>query len=104
MENKDIQVIKVKGFVDNLLGMIKYKNPIPLFFISRFGIHTIGMRYPIDVLILDNKYRVKVIKKELKPNKFMFWNPKFKYIIELPSGYINQENIQHNTLINLKSK
>lgn len=69
--------------MQNLFGLTLKNEPISMQFITNFGIHTFLMNHPIDVLILDNNSKVLKIKKNLKPNKLFFWNPKFSKIIEL---------------------
>ena len=82
------------SLLDQSLGLLKYKKPRAILFKTRFGIHTIGMKYAIDVLILDKNNKVAAIKKNLKPNKIFLWNPKFQTVIELPSGTIEKTKTQ----------
>lgn len=77
-----------KTFSDNLFGLLKEKRDASVLFNTRFGIHTFFMKYPIDVIVLNNENKVIKIKKDLKPNNFFFWNPKYSRIIELPHTHI----------------
>ena len=52
------------------MGLIG-KDPTPLFFKTRFGIHTFGVITPIDVLILDKNYKVVKIKALLPLGLFI---------------------------------
>jgi len=61
---------------------------------THFGIHTFGMGYPIDVLVLDKKNNVAAMKKNVKPNRIFLWNPKFQTVIELPAGTIKKTKTQ----------
>lgn len=72
------------SFLDNLLGLLNPKNPRTLVFDTRFGIHTLGLKKPIDVLVLNNNFQVIKIKESLRPNRFFFWNPKHRVVIEFP--------------------
>lgn len=65
----------------------------PVFFTTRWGIHTFGVRSLIDVLILDKNNRVVVIRHRLPPNRILFWNPIYDRVIELPPGTITKKNI-----------
>ncbi len=56
-----------------------------MLFYTRWGIHTFGMKYPIDIIVLDNQQKIIQIKYDLKPNRIFFWNPKYSSIIELPT-------------------
>lgn len=80
-------------------GLIGAPRPFGLHFKTRFGIHTFGLTFPIDVLILDKKNTVVVYKKNLKPCRFFFWQPKWDTVIELPSGTITKRRITIGTHI-----
>ncbi len=89
----ELKVRPVYGFA-KIIGLIFADNPQAIFFTTRFGIHTFGLSYPIDVVILDDQNRVKVIKPNLPPNKIFFWNPKYSQVVELPWGTINKQRIK----------
>lgn len=74
---------EAKSIGDLLLGLLNSKNPRSLLFKTRFGIHTLFMKNPITVIILDSEMRVVKMKKDLKPFRFFFWNPKYDSVIEL---------------------
>lgn len=82
-------------------GLIGYTHPIALFFKTRFGIHTFGLRFPIDVLILDTKNCVVICKKNLRPNRVFFWHPKWNRVVELPAGIIATRHITIGTPLHL---
>ena len=50
------------------------------------AIHTFGMRFPIDVIFLDRRMRVKRIYQELAPFRLtsVVWSA--RSVLELPSG------------------
>lgn len=85
---KDLE--EAKTFLDKSLGLLRRSSPRSLLFKTRFGIHTFGLKFNIDVLVLDKRLKVVKLRKSLKPNQFFFWNPRFNLIIELPEGSINQ--------------
>lgn len=78
---KKLKVKKLSNIQDKSLGKIKYKDE-NIFFKTRFGIHTFGIKEKITVVILDNDFKVKTIK-EVLPNRLFFWNIKYKNVIEL---------------------
>ena len=92
-------VIVPKSLLDQTVGLLRYKTPTAMLLKTRFGIHTLDMRYPIDVLILDKQNKVEVMKENLKPNRIFLWNPKYDTILELPSGAIKRTKTQIGDLI-----
>ncbi len=56
------------------------------------GVHTFGMRFPIDVIVMDDAYIVQTVRRNLKPNRFFFWNPKYRNVIEFPAGTADGSN------------
>lgn len=83
--------LKVKvanSFIKQVKGLISQENITPILFKTRFGIHTFGMKVPLDILVLDNDYRIVKIKEKLVPNHFFFWNPYYQIIVELPLNTI----------------
>ncbi len=82
------QIIEAKSFRDQTLGLLAYETPVAMLLKSSFGIHTLFMKYPIDVLILDKNNRVAALRKRMQPNTFFVWNPLHRTIIELPEGTI----------------
>ncbi|MBI1747810.1 MAG: DUF192 domain-containing protein [Acidobacteria bacterium] len=54
------------------------------------GVHTLGMRYPIDVLFLNRYGRVIYLYEDLAPLRFTKIRFGAKSIIELPVNSISQ--------------
>lgn len=88
-----LKVKKLSGW-RAAIGLINSKKAHPVFFKTRFGIHTFGLKFPIDVLILDKNNKVVKVCKNLKPNRIFLWNPKFFNVIELPAGQIGRDKIK----------
>jgi uncharacterized membrane protein (UPF0127 family) len=88
MKTIQLQVIKCTG-LSAIRGNMFRKKILPLYFETRWGIHTFFVREPIDVLILDEENRVQVIKKDLKPWRLFFWNPRYGKVVELPMSNKN---------------
>lgn len=97
-----IFVRNTANLAETIRGLIGKRNPEALLLKTRFGIHTYGVKFPIDVLILDNENKVTVIKKNLKPNRIFLWNPKYEKVIELPAGTIEKEKIAINIPLDIR--
>ena len=97
-----LEVHFLKTLSEKSKGLLGATKGYAVYFTTRFGIHTFGMKFSIDVLILDsNNIVVKYVEK-LAPNKLFFWNPRFDKIIELPSGEIQKQKIQCGDTIRLE--
>jgi hypothetical protein len=89
-------IVKVKlysSLKDRGIGLIGHKKAEPAMFLTRFGIHTLGLKFPIDVLVLDSEGKVVKLEGGLKPNRFFVWPIKFNKVVELPEGYIKKNKI-----------
>jgi uncharacterized membrane protein (UPF0127 family) len=84
------------------VGLIGKKTITPVYFQTRFGIHTFGVSVPIDVLILDHANRVVALKESLSPGRFFFWNPRYYRVVELPGGAIKQKYLSKGADITLR--
>lgn len=104
MQKKVIEVKLLNSIFNKTLGLLCRNKPENLLINTRFGIHTFGMKFPIDVIILDKNMNIVKIRESLQPNRVFFWNVKFDHVLELPEGYIKQNNITLNSRISLKYK
>ena len=75
-------------------GLIGNSRPCTLALKTRWGIHTFGMQFPIDVLICDDALRVKVVRCNMKHCSFFFWNPKYSLVFELPVGALKESGTE----------
>ena len=57
------------------------------------SIHTIGMRFAIDVVFLDEDNCVKKLANSLKPYRFCLSAKGTRSVLELPSGTISMAGI-----------
>ncbi len=94
-----IKVTKAHTWKDKIVGLIGKKEITPLYFETRWGIHTFGVRKPIDVVILDNEGTIRALKENLHPNRIFLWNPKFCRVIELPQGSITRLTLKIATKV-----
>jgi hypothetical protein len=92
------EIVFKKDF-GKILGLIGKKEPEAIVFKTRFGIHTFFLNFPIDVLILDKKNRVKELKEGLSPSRVMFWNLKYDIVVELPQGLIKKSETKLGDLL-----
>ncbi len=74
-----------------LLGKRKLEGE-SLWILPCMGVHTFGMRFPIDVVFLDRHNRIIALKKNLPPNRLTPLYPGAKSALELPSGIIDSTN------------
>lgn len=89
--------IKVKNLIsqkDRTIGLINYSKPEPVMFLTRFGIHTFGLVFPIDVVILDKDGKAVKLTRNLKPNNVLFWPIRYNKVLELPAGLIKKYKIK----------
>ncbi len=94
-----------ESFLDKSLGLIRKQNSNKtLIFNTHFGIHTLCMKDPIDVLVLNDKGEVVKIKQNLTPNHFFFWNPKHSKVIELPKETITKSKTKIGDTIIISEK
>lgn len=67
--------------------LFEFKRP------GRYGIHMFFVRFPIDLVYLDSKFRVVELRAKIKP--WRVYRPKSaaKYLVELPHGTISRSRI-----------
>lgn len=68
------------------------------------SIHTLAMRYPIDVLFVDSDGRVVGISRGLGPNRLYAGARRARRTIELPSGAIEASGTQHGDLLRIEQQ
>jgi uncharacterized protein len=96
-----LHVKRAKNIAEKVIGLIGKEKAIPLLINTHFGIHTFGLKFPIDVVILNNKNKVISLKKRLKPGKIFLWNPIYNNVLELPEGTIDEKQIKINMPIDI---
>lgn len=96
-------VEEVKNLKEKIVGLIGKHKPTPILIKTRFGIHTFGLKFPIDVVILDKDNKVVTFKEDLRPGKIFLWNPRHDKVLELPVGMIKEKKIKIGEMIEFKS-
>ena len=77
-----------------LIGLATLKNGEGLWMAHCRAIHTIGMRFPIDVIFTDKGFVVKKVMKEVRPFCPLVCCLSAEEVFELPVGTIERANIQ----------
>lgn len=85
---------RARNLLENAIGLLGADKPFPIILTTRLGIHTFGLKYPIDVLILDKNSKVRFLKENLEPNRLFFWNFKYNQVLELPVQTIKRKGIK----------
>lgn len=89
-----IKIRFLKSILEKSIGLLGSSEAHSVYFKTRFGIHTFFMKFPIDVLILDDDFTIVKYVAGLVPNRIFFWNPRLQNVIELPTGEIQRKNIK----------
>jgi len=63
------------------------------------GVHTVGMRFPIDVVGLDKHMRVIKVWHDLVPYRVTSVSMKMRSVIELAAGTIRKTKIEVGDLL-----
>lgn len=99
---KTLSVYPAVSYKEKLFGLIGQTKPYPIMFKTRWGIHTLGVQFPIDVIILTNSDTIHTFKSNLKPNSIFVWNPLYYTVVELPAGTIEKYALRKGEKINLQ--
>lgn len=75
-----------------LLGERRLPRGEGLLIVPSQGVHTLGMLFPIDVLVLDDDWNVLAVRKNMRTFRMtrIFW--KAAAVLELPSGVADATN------------
>jgi len=90
------RVLVANSFLSRLIGLLNRSSLEPsegMFFHKAPAIHTIGMRFPIDIIFLDASRRVTKVLQQVKPNRILPYI-KSRYTIELAAGQSEEKRIQ----------
>ena len=98
-----LTIREAKNLKEKIQGLLGKEKPESLMIKTHFGIHTFGMKFPIDVLILDRNNTIVSIKKNLKPYRIFLWNPLYEKVIELPPQTIEKKKLKLNDVVCLKT-
>ena len=79
-----------------LLGKVGLNPGGGLFIVPSSGVHTWGMRFPIDVVALDGRMRVLGVWERLGSFRIAALSWKTRSVLELPVGTIRRSQIEVN--------
>jgi uncharacterized membrane protein (UPF0127 family) len=82
-----------------LLGRESLRSGEGLLIIPCMGIHTIAMRFPIDVLFIDKRNIVIAAIRNIRPNRLTRLYPGASGVIELPVGTLDATETKAGDLI-----
>lgn len=87
-----VDVTLAEGLFERMRGLMgrpEMKNGEALWIRPCKGIHTFGMKFPIDVLFLDGENAVIRINENVRPYRFAPLVLGAKSVLELPSGTVS---------------
>lgn len=91
------KVRKADNFLTRLVGLLKRKTLGPeeaLWLMPSKGIHTIGMKFPIDVIFLNRRNIVQSIIPEMAPYRISGVHFTSYSVLELPNGTIRKSRTE----------
>ena len=91
------KVRKADNFVTRLVGLLKRTHLGPeeaLWLMPSKGIHTIGMKFPIDVLFLTKNNEVVGLISGMPPFRISAIHLRSYSVIELPNGTIRKSQTE----------
>jgi hypothetical protein len=95
---RKLENIKVaRSLVERSLGLIGKKDFgvfMGLKIESCNSIHTFFVRFPIDVVFLDEKNEILKVNENLKPFRFSSFVWKAKSVLEMPAGFAKKQNLE----------
>lgn len=97
-----MKVKKLNTLLEVLQGVAFKEKITPVYFETRWGVHTFFVKQPIDVFICDDHLIVVKIKRGLKPWRIFTWNPMYKIVIETPPNHKLYKNIKEGSKIPLQ--
>ncbi len=95
----DSMFSRMKG----LLGKDSLQKGEALLIKPCMGIHTFGMRFPIDVIFLDKQNKVVALKKNVPPNRMSAIHFSAASVMELSAGVLDDCDITTGDQINIGS-
>jgi uncharacterized protein len=91
------KVRKADNFLTRLIGLLKRTHLGPeeaLWLMPSKGIHTIGMKFPIDVVFLNRNHQVLGLMSGLVPYRVSAVHLRGYSVLELPNGTIKKSRTE----------
>lgn len=73
-----------------LLGRPPLEEGEGLLLLGSPAVHTVGMRYPLDIAVLDRAGRVLALYRALPPGRRTRFHPGAAHTLELPTGALDR--------------
>ncbi len=114
INNKEINLITVRNSESRERGLSNTKslpdNTAMLFVFDepdKYGIWMKDMKFPIDIMWMDDSHRIVYQKENVSPNTFpeiFSPNEKILYILEANAGFMKRNNLSVGNYLNLIQK
>jgi uncharacterized membrane protein (UPF0127 family) len=91
------KVRKADSFLTRLVGLLKRRKLGPeeaLWLVPSKGVHTVGMKFPIDVIFLDKESKVVNLIPAMSPYRSSGIHLAAYSVLELPSGTIKKSHTE----------
>jgi len=95
-------LIHAQAWHEKAQGLIGKSEGEAIYFQTRLGIHTFGVKFSIDIVVCDFEFTVKRIFENVGPGHIVFWNPIWNNIFELPSGTAHPANLSLGDRVQIK--
>lgn len=86
------------GFLERLKGLLgrsEMQHGAAMLIENCSSVHTVGMRFAIDLIFIDKEWRVVAVKCDVKPGKLMVsggWRA--RRVVELRAGGLSLERVK----------
>jgi uncharacterized protein len=91
------KVVKADKFLTRLVGLLKRKKLGPeeaIWLVPSKGIHTVGMKFSIDVVFLDKDKKVVALIPAMAPYRMSGIHLLANSVLELPTGAIRKSRTE----------
>lgn len=100
------EYIKCYDRISKTFGLMFRKQIKPLIFIFKYpriySLHTYFVKFPIDLVFLNDCFEVIEIKKDLKPFKRFTPKRAASFVLELPEHSITNSNTEVGDIVSFK--
>ena len=90
------RIDQLSGLFQRAVGLLARPNVQPdegVWITACSSIHTMGMRYAIDVIFVDRDGCVVHIERNLRPNRLAFGRRRARAVVEMAAGALNQVDV-----------
>lgn len=92
-----IEVVLANSFGKRLKGLLGEKAPRPLLLYPCTQIHTIGIKFPIDVIYFNADFKILAVSENVLPGRIEPRVSGSRYVLELPSGFVAAHHLSLNS-------